>query len=244
MFDLSAAFDTVDRKILLQRVTNEFGIVGTAQQWISSYLEDRSFRVTVDGTYSKDILLQHELPQGSVIGPLGFVFYTHTVGHIIRHHQHMYHIYADDIQIYLLVDPAVPGDVVCGMFKISRCVEDINSWMIRNKLKLNPDKTEFFYYVIILPQNCFAWCQLPYCWWYYSSIIYCAQLRCCFWSANEYGPAHHQTLPNHQLANPQPVRTGSAGTLIRKHVPILLEPCCCLAWTTAMFCLITLHKGT
>ena len=35
MLDLSAAFDTVDRKILLQRVTNEFGIVGTAQQWIS-----------------------------------------------------------------------------------------------------------------------------------------------------------------------------------------------------------------
>ena len=144
MLDLSAAFDTVDRKILLQRVTNEFGIVGTAQQWISSYLEDRSFRVTVDGAYSKDILLQHGLPQGSVIGPLGFVFYTHTVGRIIRHHQLMYHIYADDIQIYLPVDPAVPGDVACGMFKISRCVEDINSWMIRNKLKLNPDKTEFF----------------------------------------------------------------------------------------------------
>ena len=52
--------------------------------------------------------------------------------------------HADDIQIYLPVDPAVPGGVVCGMFKISRCVEDINSWMIRNKLKLNPDKTEFF----------------------------------------------------------------------------------------------------
>ena len=38
MLDLSAAFDTVDRKILLQRVANEFCIVGTAQQWISSYL--------------------------------------------------------------------------------------------------------------------------------------------------------------------------------------------------------------
>ena len=55
----------------------------------------------------------------------------------------MYHIYADDIQIYLPVDPTVPGDVVCGMFKISRCVEDINSLMIKNKLKLNPDKTDF-----------------------------------------------------------------------------------------------------
>ena len=71
-------------------------------------------------------------------------FYTHTVGRIIRHHQLMYHINADDIQIYLPVDPTVPGDVVWGVFKISRCVEDINSWMIRNKLKLNPDKTEFF----------------------------------------------------------------------------------------------------
>ena len=124
---------------------NEFGIVGTAQQWISSYLDNRSFLVTVDGTYSKDILLQHGLPQGSVIGPLGFVFYTHTVGRIIRHHQLMYHIYADDIQIYLPVDATVPGDVVCGMFKICRYVEDINSWMIRNKLKLNPDKTEVFF---------------------------------------------------------------------------------------------------
>ena len=74
---------SVDRTILLQRVANEFGIVGTAQQWISLYLDNRSFRVTVDGTYSKDILLQHGLPHGSVIGPLGFVFYTHTVGHII-----------------------------------------------------------------------------------------------------------------------------------------------------------------
>ena len=127
------------------------------KQWIFSYLDNRSFRVTMYGTYSKDILLQHGLPQGSVIGPLDFVFYTHTVGRIVCHHQLLYHIYVDDIQIYLPVDPTVPGDVVCGMFKISQCVEDINSWMIRNKLKLNPDKTEFFlYYVIILPQNCFA----------------------------------------------------------------------------------------
>ena len=97
----------------------------------------------------------------SVIGPLGFVFYTHIVGRIIRHHQLMYHIYADDIQIYLPVDPTVPVDVVCSIHKMS-CVEDINSWMIRNKLKLNPNKTEFFffcflfifYHVIFSPQNC------------------------------------------------------------------------------------------
>ena len=92
------------------------------------------------GVCTIHILFQHGLPQGSVIGPLGFVFYTHTVGRIIRCHQLMYHIYADDIQIYLPVDHIVPGDLVCGMLKISRCVEDINSWMMRNKLKLNPEK--------------------------------------------------------------------------------------------------------
>ena len=65
----------------------------------------------------------------------------------------MYYVYADDIQIYLPVDPTVPGDILRGMFKISRCVEDINSWMIRNKLKLNPDKTEFHIVNDIIPQS-------------------------------------------------------------------------------------------
>ena len=72
------------------------------------------------------------------------MFYTHIVGHILRQHHLSYHIYADDIQIYIEVDPTVPGDSVCALFKLTRCVHDIKQWMIKNKLKLNPDKTEFF----------------------------------------------------------------------------------------------------
>ena len=89
--------------------------------------------------------MKYGLPHGSaVVGPLGFVFYTHTVGRILRLHYLSYHIYADDIQIYITFDPNVPGDAACATFELAQCVKDINSWMIQNKLKLNPDKTEFF----------------------------------------------------------------------------------------------------
>jgi len=144
MLDLSAAFDTVDHEIMLQRLRDDFGVSGSAHDWYKSYLANRSFQVLVSGEYSKVFNLKYGLPQGSVTGPLGFVYYTHVVGRILRHHGVKYHIYADDIQIYLEVDPKIPGDVQCALFKLMKCVEDIQRWMIENKLKLNEDKTEFF----------------------------------------------------------------------------------------------------
>ena len=31
-----------------------------------------------------------------------------------------------------------------ALARVERCVEDIRNWMLKNKLKLNDDKTEFF----------------------------------------------------------------------------------------------------
>ena len=45
--DLSAAFDTVDNKILNNRLSNSFGISGSALGWLTCYFSNRSQLVRV-----------------------------------------------------------------------------------------------------------------------------------------------------------------------------------------------------
>ena len=53
-------------------------------------------------------------------------------------------MYADDIQIFLDFVPTIPGEAACCLHKLSSCISDVPKRMLRNKLKLNEDKTEFF----------------------------------------------------------------------------------------------------
>ena len=69
MFDLSAAFDTVDHSILLRRLEISFGIRGAALEWFSSYLTGRSQQVSVHNVMAMSVFLDYGVPQGSVLGP-------------------------------------------------------------------------------------------------------------------------------------------------------------------------------
>ena len=52
LLDLSAAFDTVDHIILLNRIKVKFGISGLALDWFTSYLAGRNQRILVHGAKS------------------------------------------------------------------------------------------------------------------------------------------------------------------------------------------------
>ena len=45
LLDLSAAYDSVDHAILVNRLQNVFGIDDIALKWITSFLSDRSQQV-------------------------------------------------------------------------------------------------------------------------------------------------------------------------------------------------------
>jgi len=64
--DLSAAFDTTDHSILLERLPSWFGISSTALylSWIKSYLLNRSFYVNIQNSKSSVFQLLYGVPQG------------------------------------------------------------------------------------------------------------------------------------------------------------------------------------
>ena len=76
LLDLSAAFDTIDHTILLDRLRDLFGIEGVALKWIVSYLTGRWQTINIQGKPFAPMSLIYGVPQGSLLGPLFFILYT------------------------------------------------------------------------------------------------------------------------------------------------------------------------
>ena len=67
LLDLSAAFDVLDHKLLLNKLSC-YGFEAAAVEWIQSYLSDRKFTVFFNGSYSGLMPVSCGVPQGGSLG--------------------------------------------------------------------------------------------------------------------------------------------------------------------------------
>jgi len=104
LLDLSAAFDTVDHDLLMQRLERQYGLRSGVLQWFSSYLSGRTFQVVYGDSTSSTVYILCSVPQGSVLGPRLFILYTVELeDHVAEHGVSSTHLQTTRSYMYTVV---------------------------------------------------------------------------------------------------------------------------------------------
>ena len=141
LLNLSATLDTIDHTVLLRILDDWFRVTGKALNWFKSYLTITCQRIRLGDCLSSKTDLKFGVLQGSVLGPLLCTFHPTPMSSMISEHAIPHHLCADDSQLYVCF---TSGDSAAAMNSLQSCFASVQSWMSMKKLKLNPDKTEFF----------------------------------------------------------------------------------------------------
>ena len=79
--DFEKAFDKLTHRCSVSKL-HSYGINSKIIFWITDFLDNRQFRVTVNGIFSIWHALINGIPQGSILGPLLFIIYIYDFQNI------------------------------------------------------------------------------------------------------------------------------------------------------------------
>ena len=127
--DYSAAFDTIDHSILLDRLKYSFGFTSTALTWLQSCLTGRSQFVKFGNHNSSCTSITTGVPQGTVLGPLLVTIYTSPITAIASAHCISQQQYADDTQLYIALSR---NDSSTSIVNLESCLNDLYYWCCLN----------------------------------------------------------------------------------------------------------------
>ena len=133
--DFQKAFDTVSHKRLLNKLKC-YGICGKIFNWIEDFLSNRSQYVSVNGKESHSIPVTSGVPQGSVLGPILFIYFINDLPDVV---DCSIRIFADDTKIYL------PIQSYQDHKKLQNNINALLEWSDRWLLRFNSNKCKILH---------------------------------------------------------------------------------------------------
>ena len=131
--DLRKAFDTVNHRVLLSKLS-QYNLSDDTLQWLQSYLSNRMQCVRTNNALSSLKSCTTGVPQGSILGPLLFSIYINDLPTVCKDINII--MYADDAVIYV---HGMEMEQVAS--KLSSAMNDIQNWLKSSCLTLNVKKT-------------------------------------------------------------------------------------------------------
>ena len=89
LIDLQKAFDTINHKILLDKLL-PIGFSKNTISWYESYLAEHHFTVEVPNRVSKFSKISCGVPQGSILSPLLFLIYVNDMSQAVECNLYLY----------------------------------------------------------------------------------------------------------------------------------------------------------
>ena len=135
VIDLSKAFDTVNHRILLDKLYH-YGIRGTIHSWFKDYLTNRTQCTIIDGHISLKLNISTGVPQGSVLGPILFLIYINDIVNVFDCAKSI--LFADGMTLYFT------GSHNDTQFHLAnQDLDKLHNWCLSNRITINNDKTHF-----------------------------------------------------------------------------------------------------